>query len=76
VAEIATRGGEGFGQLRRLDPARRLEEESGEDKSFEEAETVGREHARGKRLKAPRRTVDGEHGTFAEESVDTHGEWS
>ena len=73
VAEVAARGGEGFRQLRGLDLARRLKEESGEDESFKEAEAVGREDAGGERLKAARRTGDGEHGTFAEKSVDAHG---
>jgi hypothetical protein len=76
VAEVAARGGEGFGQLRGLDLARRLKEESGEDESFKKAEAVGREDAGGEGLETPRRAVDGEHGTFAEKSVDAHGEFS
>jgi hypothetical protein len=45
-----------------------------EHKSFEKAKTVGGEDARGERLKAARRAVDGEHGAFAEKGVDAHGE--
>jgi len=73
MAEIASRGGKGFGELRGLDLARRLKEKSCEDKSFKEAEIVGREDARGERLEAACCTVDGEHGAFAEEGVDAHG---
>jgi hypothetical protein len=58
--------------LRGLDLPRRLKEECREYKSFKEAKTVGREDARGERLKATRRAVDGEHGTFAEKGVDAH----
>jgi len=72
MAEVAASGGKGFGQLRGLDLPRRLKEECREYKSFKEAKTVGREDARGERLKATRRAVDGEHGTFAEKGVDAH----
>jgi hypothetical protein len=58
--------------LRRLDLARRLEEESGEDQSFKETEAIGREDARDERIKAARGTVDGKHGAFVEKSVDAH----
>ncbi len=73
MAEVAARSREGFGELRGFDLARRLKEESREDKSFKEAEIVGREDARGERLEAARCTIDGEHGAFAEEGVDAHG---
>ena len=76
MAEIAARRGEGLRELRGLDLARRLKEESCKNKSFKEAEIVGRENARGERLEAAGRTVDGEHGAFAEEGVDAHGEWN
>ena len=76
MAEIAARGGEGFGELRGLDLARRLEKKSREHESFKKAETVGRKHARGERLKAARRAVDGEHGALAEKGVDAHSGWS
>jgi len=62
--------------LGRLNLAGRLEKESREDKSFKEAKTVGREDARGERLKAARRAIDCEHRAFAEEGVDAHGECS
>lgn len=74
MAEVAARGGKGFGKLRGLDLARRFKEESRENKSFKKAETVGGEDARGEGLKAARRAVDGEHGAFAEEGVDAHNE--
>ena len=73
MAEIAARGGEGLGQLRGFDLPRRLEEQRREHKGFKKAEVVGRKHARGERLKAARRAVDGEHGAFAEKGVDAHG---
>lgn len=72
MAEVAARGGESFGQLRRLDLARRLKEERSQNESFKEAEIVGREDARGERLKAARRAVDSEHWAFAEKGVDAH----
>ncbi len=41
VAETAASRGEGLGQLRGFDRPRRLEEERGQNKSFEEADLVG-----------------------------------
>ena len=76
MAEIAARGREGFGELRGLDLSRRFKEESRKNKSFKKAEIVGGKDACGERLKAAGRAVDGEHGAFAEEGVDAHGEWS
>ena len=76
MAEIAAGGGEGFGQLGRLNLAGRLEKESREDKSFKEAKTVGREDTRGERLKAARCAINCEHRALAEECVDAHGEYS
>lgn len=73
VTEIAACGGEGFGELRRLDLARSLEKERCEDQCFEKAEAVGSEDPRGERLEASGSSVDGEHGAFAKESVDAHG---
>ncbi len=75
MAEVAARCREGFGELRWFDLARRLEEESREDKSFKKTEIVSREDARGERLEAAGRAVDGEHGAFAEKGVDAHGQW-
>ena len=73
MAEIAARRGEGLRELRGLDLSRRFKEKSCEDESFKEPKIVGREDARGECLEAARRTIDGEHGAFAEEGVDSHG---
>ncbi len=73
MAEIAARSGEGFRQLRWLDLVWRLEKQRGQHQRLEKSEAVGREHARGERLETARRAIDGEHGTFPEKSVDTHG---
>jgi len=72
MAEIAARSRKGFSELRRLDLSRRLKEESSKDKSFKEAEIVGRKNVRGECLEAAGRAVDGEHGAFTEKGVDAH----
>ena len=74
MAEIAARGREGFRQLRGLDLARRLEEKRRQHQALQESrDSSAASAARGERLKAARRAVDGEHGTFAEKGVDAHG---
>jgi len=52
VAEVATRGREGFGELRRLDRPRSLKEERGQHERFEETKVVGSEDAGGKGFEA------------------------
>ena len=52
MAEVAARGGEGLGQLRRFDLTRRLKEKSREDESLKEAEIIGRKHTRSESLKS------------------------
>jgi len=72
VAEVAARRGEGLGELRRLDLSRRLEEERSEDERFKKTEAVWGEYAGSERLEAPRRTIHGEHRTFAKKGFNAH----
>ena len=72
MTEITPRGGESFGELRGLDLARSLKEQSCEYERFKEAEIIGGKNARCERLEAASRAVDGEHGAFAEKDVDAH----
>jgi len=72
MTDVAPRGGEGGGQMRRFDGTGKLEKDSRQYQAFHKSQVIGNKSLGRDRVEAQRRTLDREHGTLAKEGFDAH----
>ncbi len=72
MADISARGGEGLGEMRRLDWTRRFEEYGRENQAFHEPEVIRGEGLSRDCVEVACRTFHREHGTLAKEGFNAH----
>jgi len=72
MADVAARGGKGFGKVGWLDGTRRFKKDCREDQALHESKAVGSECLGCYTIKVPCRPLHREHGTLVQKGFNAH----